>query len=834
MSAPPSKRRNPRPTPAAPRARASAAPAAAGASTPRGSRLRLDAGTVALLCSALAFLFFLPAFLPDRQLFGTDYLGAGYFIREFIARRFADGVLPQWMPHLYGGLPVFANPGSTYHPLQLLLEAILPMPRVLPALLVVQFALGGLGMFLLSRALGARGWVALLSALAFEFTGLTISYVYAGHDGRIIGATSAPLLFFFLHRGISTGRALSFAGVAATVAGALLSFQIQSAYYLLLAGALWSLALLLTPELRAAPPVAMRRASMAVAAVALAFAISAVNFLPFSDYVASSPRGGGGRGYEFATSYSMPPAELLAVAVPEQAGALDDYRGSSRFKLHTEYVGALVIALLALGAVFARGDRHWRFFAVLAALGVLLALGGNTPIYRLFYAALPGTRLFRAPSIAFMLVPFSLAAMAALSLERLAALRDAAADARRASASTLARQGVQARAALVLAGVLVLVLAGAATAAAEGDGDASASLGWMRFAVTFAVIGATLWSWFARRLATRAAAIALAALTVADLWIVGNRFRQTELLPDQLYAADDVVDFLRKENRGDRVWVFPFPEGAGPRYSGNDRFGVNSNYLMRFGIEQVGGEHGNQLQRWNDVLGAAQGALFVDWHNFVGAPWLLNALNVGWVIAAVELDFRENADTSVVKSGLRKAFTGRGAAVFRNDLVLPRAYLVPQVGSVTPGEALALMTRPGWDPAKLAFIEAPDRVELPEEPLEGHATVVSHEPDRVVVRTNANRPAFLVLADNWYAGWRATVNGTAVRVHRANHTLRGVMVPAGTQEVVFTFRADDLHLGVRISLVAVAALVAWALLAWRRERGAPRNAASAPVSATPA
>ncbi|NIQ55076.1 MAG: hypothetical protein GWN71_17275, partial [Gammaproteobacteria bacterium] len=48
---------------------------------------------------------------------------------------------------------------------------------------------------------------------------------------------------------------------------------------------------------------------------------------------------------------------------------------------------------------------------------------------------------------------------------------------------------------------------------------------------------------------------------------------------------------------------------------------------------------------------------------------------------------------------------------------------------------------------------------LPEGPLDGAAEVRIHEPGRVVVETRADRDALLVLADNHYPGWIATIDG---------------------------------------------------------------------------
>src|SRR5680860_723385 len=123
-----------------------------------------------LIFLGLGILYFLPAFLPGRQIYGSDFLAGAFPVHEFISARFAAWTLPKWVPHLYGGLPIFANPGSTYHPFRFLGDLFFAPHRIFPAIYVLQFALAGLGAFLLSVELGTRRWLALIAGLAFQFT----------------------------------------------------------------------------------------------------------------------------------------------------------------------------------------------------------------------------------------------------------------------------------------------------------------------------------------------------------------------------------------------------------------------------------------------------------------------------------------------------------------------------------------------------------------------------------------------------------------------------------------------------------------------------------------
>lgn len=779
----------------------------------------------------LGVIFFFPAFLPGQGIFGTDYLAGSYQFMEFLSNQLRSGVIPKWVPYVYGGVPLHANPGSTYYPTRLALMWMLPDSRVFPALLMTQLVIGGTGMYLLARELGSRAWISFVAGLSFMFTGIVMSGLYSGHDGRIIVATFAPLVFFCIHRGMRTGSFPVFAGLAAALGFTLLSFQIQSNYYLLLGAAFWTL--FCAWQFRAAGRLEVgRRMIQALLAVAFAFALSAVNFLPFLDYVAESPRGAeGGRGYEYATSFSMPPAETIGLAIPEQQGVLATYHGKSLFKQHTEYVGAFVIAMLLLGVVFARRSRYWIFFAVTSLVALSMSFGGFTPIYRLYYTLLPGVDKFRAPSISFFMVSMSLVIMAAITMERVARIREKAPEEERlarrsakgsAPVRTNSAMATYATMGLIGLGILI-VLASQAISSPLGESN-----GWIRFGLFLTITGFLLWSWMAGKLPPRVIAVALCVVTLTDMWVVTRRFFQVAQPPEEVFAPDDVVQYLRTQRDSSRVWVFPF--GGQAVYRGMERVGENTiplrNYLMHFGIEQAGGEHGNQLDRWNKYVGAGE-KVYVDWHNFLGSPAFRSAANIRYIVSG--LDLREAAGDSASITHMEEVYRGPTSIIYRNNQVLPRAYVVPNVTVIADTDrALAFMKQPAWNPREVAVVDRPIGVDLPATPLQQTAVITERRPDEVVIRTNANRPALLVLADVYAHGWKAFVDNRPTPIAITNVAFRGVPVPAGDHTVRFVFEPDELATGRIISGILFALLIAYgigyAVVSYRRSKAEPAPA----------
>ncbi|MCY3897226.1 MAG: YfhO family protein [Caldilineaceae bacterium] len=105
---------------------------------------------------------------------------------------------------------------------------------------------------------------------------------------------------------------------------------------------------------------------------------------------------------------------------------------------------------------------------------------------------------------------------------------------------------------------------------------------------------------------------------------------------------------------------------------------------------------------------------------------------------------------------------------------------------------------------------------------EGAVSIISYAPERIVIRVSSERPGFLVLKDAYFPGWRATVNGEAVDVVPTNVLFRGVPVPAGESEVVFSYMPTAWLTGLGLSL---AGGLMWLVLAsltfigaWRRKR----------------
>src|SRR5690606_16868255 len=232
----------------------------------------------------------------------------------------------------------------------------------------------------------------------------------------------APLLFLALLRVIRDGRAWHYGTVAVTVGLCILTPHPQMTYYLLVAAAIWTLYLVFfDPERRAdlrwAPTL-----GMSAAAVAIGVGIGGIFVVPFLSYFPYSPRviGDSATSWEYATSYALPLEELVGTILPHFNGlGPDAYWGRNFAKLHSEYLGVIVVALAAIGLAARKRQRALLALSVIAGLFLLISLGGHTPFYRLWYEVMPFMKKVRAPGMAFFLVALPIAAYAAFGVDRL-------------------------------------------------------------------------------------------------------------------------------------------------------------------------------------------------------------------------------------------------------------------------------------------------------------------------------------------------------------------------------------------------------------------------------
>lgn len=146
--------------------------------------------------------------------------------------------------------------------------------------------------------------------------------------------------------------------------------------------------------------------------------------------------------------------------------------------------------------------------------------------------------------------------------------------------------------------------------------------------------------------------------------------------------------------------------------------------------------------------------------------------------------------------------------VWENPWAYPRAWSPRSITAVPDADAAeALLLARGGDLARMSVVENPTEAMLA---AGGSATVsVTHEGwNELRLRVRADGPAVVVVSDQFYPGWEATVGGRPTEIRPANLAMRAVAVPDGEHELVFRYRPRIFLLGTLLAVLGVAVLLA--------------------------
>lgn len=708
---------------------------------------------------------------------------------QFLADSLGRGEWPWWNPFIFAGSPQVADPQSMIFSPPFLLLALLNKSPSLWAVDMTVFAtmlFGGLGIVLYFRDRGWHPAGAVVAALVFTF-GAAMAW-RVQHTGQVLSLSYWPWALVFLERGMRRGSIAS--GLGAGAFGAFIVLGRDQVallcIYVLVARTIWLIA---SDE---APGRAIRRSTLPLAAGGiLGLALVAIPVLMTILLASQSNRPeidfeGAGRG-------SLHPALLITFVFPHlfgAAGHMWDYWGPPSFawqgtdlfiaqNVGQLYLGAIPLLLIAgAGATGRLWDRDIRFFTLVAAAMLLYALGWYTPVFRGFYEALPGVRLYRRPADAVFLIGAMgaiLAGYAAHLVFRAPWERD--------------RYGIPAigTAILAVAGTVAVLLG------LRIDRLALVPLPVLAGSIAFAVGIATLW-WCRQRIALQPARamLAIAAVTAIDLGLT-NGPSTSSAYPPSTYdvleptTKDPTINFLKARvvhdaTRRDRVEL----AGLGFHWP---------NASMTHRLENTLGYNPVRLGIYTRATGAEDHSALPDQRKFSKLmpsyrSLLADMLGLRFVATSVPV---ETMDKHLLPGDLRLVQDRPdGYRVYENDRALPRVLFVTRATRADFDRILDTGEWPaGFDPRQSVLLDhaagaAPAAATAATST--GTVRIAAYRNCTVTLEVESTAGGWVVLNDVWHPWWRATIDNGDAPIHRANAIFRAVRVPAGRHTVTMRFQ----------------------------------------------
>jgi hypothetical protein len=626
-------------------------------SNPRATRafargLRLRPGALAAAAVALApLVYFFPAVAGRLVISPDDGVIFNVPLREAAARIALSGSLPLWNPYVFCGMPLHgAAQGGLLFPLNWFYLAF-STPVATNLMMLSTYSVAALGAYLYARRTDASITGAVVTSLVWQFSAFLVCQI--GHTNIAQTAACLPWVLWATDGYGLTGRRSSGALVAALVAlQSFVGHQQTFAYALLLV---------------CAYAVVMSRTSVetrgnylrSLVFVAAGVILSAVQILPTFELLRNSPRADA--TYDFFTSFSMPRSFVWSLFAPYFSGGGDGrlfraaYVSPSFFGEYVAYVGLAALMLAAL-AVVLRRDARTKFWAFVAVVALLLALGRYAPLglYHLIYYV-PVLNLFRVPARHLMEVEFALAVLAGRGVTVLAELRGATVIAERRGAMTLAAGRGDAktlRRVLVVCACAFLLTCVAVTWARPVDFQLGrqAPVGVMRapelfLPVAFALLGAWAVWVFAR--GRRGAGLLLVAVIVLDsaAWGQSSGWRtHSPTFGFELWGEPATVRFLREQESrsgGEPYRILTEDQPFDPSFAvvtptpgGSWTPTLQPDVYEMYGVENAAGYDGFGLSRYSKLAGDMKvwGELTDPERTLRGESRELDVLNVRYLL----------------------------------------------------------------------------------------------------------------------------------------------------------------------------------------------------------
>ncbi len=713
------------------------------------------------------------------------------------------------------------------------------------------------GAFLMFMAFGVNIWLAVFGAIAVTFCSYNMQIILVGHNTKMIAIAFMPWVMAAL---VWAYRKSAFWG--ALFFGFALSFQIkanhpQISYYLaiiILGYVIWQL----FKSIKEKHAGKFLKVSLCVLVAGLLGIAANVNHLwPTYEYGKHTMRGGSelvdttsanalarkGLDLEYATRWSYGIDETPNIFIPNfnggasvgalgtksavyktltekynypeyeaesAVGALPLYWGPQDFTAGPMYMGAVSIFLFILGVFLLRSGAKWWLLGV-SVLAIILGWGyhfmGPT---KFFFYNVPLYSKFRTVSMILVILQLTIPVLAVLTLDSILG-KEGTFDKKKFATGL--------KWSLAIAGgfALVFTLIPSLAGSFSGKGDAGLPqelissivsdrisllrADALRSLIFVLLTAAIIWLGFNGKLKKKYTYIALIALIFFDLWPVDKRY-----LSSKDFVSKEEFSSAWQQRPVDKI-ILDSDKEEDYRVLDLSVDPFNNSYTS-YWHKTIGGYSPAKLQRYQDLI-----------DRYIYPEIQEIAKDLAGVSTYAEADSALTYHPVLSMLNTRYIIINSNQAPLLNRYASGNCWFADKVLPVPDanGEIAALGNTDLRTEAVVAkeFIDkSPDIQKFiePKADTAGHRgfesiVLASYAPNRLVYHYTSGSDRLALFSEVYYPGWKATLNGSEIEIFRANWILRGVLLPAGEGDIVFTFRPDSFVKGKAYSYIASGILV---------------------------
>lgn len=698
--------------------------------------------------------------------------------RDYAVELMRNGELPLWNPYNGAGAPLFANYQSALLYPFTWPSFVLPVAWTMSLTSALHLFIAGAGTFVLLRRMGANTVGAGAAGIAFGMCGYLVARL--GTFPMVSVAAWLPWLLWAVYGVMIDGKRYAIVWFTVFTAMLLLAGHAQLAWYSLTLAGLFALWLGFTQR-----PIRWKSWFMLAVAGAVGVGIAGLQLLATAELLGLSQRSEG-VDFAFAMNFSFNPFRAFTFLNGNLFGTPADgsYATAGAYFEDAAYIG-LIPLFGAIAAVW-----QWRskrkidplaqtviFWLLVAVVGFVFALGANTPIFPFLYEHVPSFDLFQAPVRWLLWTVMALCVLAGIGVTWWG---------RSARLKRWTKRLMAACVAAIMVGILGLL------AGISGTNTLIPSL--FRAILILGVVG-----------------LCAGLLTLLQPLPTSPKYLRWSgavlvVIAVDLLVANWGLNLTTNASFYDRrpSQIQPSERGYWTAYAEEElKFG---RYFM-FDDYRPASEHIEELRQSNlpnlNLLDRA--SLF---NNF-------DPLLPGDYVAYRELlEIYPDRQGLLQVAGVTDLVTGNGVTPLDNDA--SQAYWVSAVcWHEDDVSIVAALSQADFDPQMRVELAGEGECAAPQEVQQAEWNISA---DGSHFQIQSDAPGWLVIAQTYYPGWQALLDGETIPIERANLAFRAVAVPEGEHLLEFVYAPAWITPGAIITSVSLLCLVI--LFLWNRKSAA--------------
>jgi len=735
------------------------------------------------------FLGYAPGGYPNK---GQDFdvIRLLYPEKEFSIRSFRNFELPLWNPYNFSGNPHIASLQSgTFYPLNIIFF-IFPYLTAWTIFILLQPILTGIFSFLFARELKLGMKSSIFSALVFAFSSYSIVWIEYGNIGH--STAWMPFALWVTLKNLKKPTILKSIAISLSLACAILAGYIQTAFYVFV----FLLGFVIFHTFFIDKKDRSKKLSIFCLIFVLPILLSVAQLFPMIELFFQSARA----PYSLSSFLKLliPPFHFVTMFVPDFFGnpATRNYWLSGTYIERVMYIGIIPL-IFTLYSFFKKQNSTFWFF-VISAIAVLF-LTFDTLIGKIIYSLQLPLISTAVPTRMMFIFCFSASMLAGFGLEAFIKNPD---------------KKIFLKVIGILSGIYLLLWLFVFIAPAILD------FSWIQYLQIskrnlvlptgiFLISSIVLLGSFYVSKYKKIIIVFLIILSMLDLFYFFHKI--TPFAPrETVYPQTEVLNQLKKIQEINRSWGY----GSGYITTNLQTYekifstdGYNALYLKRYGeilSSSMDGKIATSIPRSDPMIASGYGGSDLRENKY--RQRLLNLLGVKYVLNKVDPQVstvkanNQTFDDSTYKLIWQKA----PWQVYENKEVLPRIFLVSSYAvEKDKNKIIQMIFDEKFDLRNKIILEENISSKMSfSNDQNAKVKIKKYTPNEIVLQTVSKTNMILFISDNYYPGWKVSIDKEFDKIYRADYSFRAVSIPEGIHEVRFWYSPVSFVFGMWISIIS--------------------------------